>query len=77
MKYTEGLSIFCPFDSGAQFMIFATLLHPYKNKGKFAAHISGAKCVCVPRLEDEEVGIFTVRACHRCCHNVPPRILFS
>lgn len=25
MKYTEGLSIFCPFDSGAQFMISAQL----------------------------------------------------
>mgnify|MGYP003632375652 CR=1 len=42
MKYTEGLSIFCPFDSGAQFMIFATPLDTHENKVIEVVHISGA-----------------------------------
>jgi hypothetical protein len=42
MKYSEGLSIFCPFDSGAQFMIFAPPLVDHEDKAVEQVHISGA-----------------------------------
>jgi len=46
-KFMEGLSIFCPFDSGAQFMIFATNKLDHENKASGLVHKSGAQRSCL------------------------------